>query len=98
MRFEADGVNARVGADTARERRELVVHVRLCVVNHNRAALCGEPQTFGEAVNGDDALRAQKEGALDCEQTDGAAAPHGDGVAFFDSAVLRGHVSGREDV
>ena len=98
MRFEADGVNARVGADAAGQSREFVVDVRLRVVDRDRAALRREPQAFGEAVNRDDALGAQEEGALDGEQPDGAAAPDGDRVAGAYVAVLRGHVAGREDV
>ena len=72
--------------------------VYLLVVDGLGSAFFGHLQTVVEAVDGNHALGAEHESAADRELADRAAAPDGDRVARLDVAVLRAHVSGRENV
>ena len=83
VRFQADGVDARVRAATGRHLRQRLGHaVDLFVVDGLGAALVARHlQPVVEAVDRDHPLRAEQIGALDREQPDRSAAPDRDGVA-----------------
>ena len=99
MRFHADRVDAGVGAAPARHLFQRRADIDLLVVDHLRAAeLLRHLQALREAVDRDDALRAQHIGALDGEQPDRAASPDRDRVAGLNVAVLRRLIAGREDI
>ncbi len=99
VRFHADRIDARVRPAPARELEQRFRNAHFFVVQRNGIALLSRlAQALGETIDRDDALRAEQIGARDGEQSDGAASPHGDGVALPDRAVLRTHVAGRENV
>ena len=99
MRFEADRVDTRVRTLPAGHMTERVEDVDVLVVQRLSTALGRrELKSFGEAIDGNDAFGAKKEGAANCELTHGAAAPYGNSVARLDVAHFRAHISGGKDV
>ena len=82
--------------------REIFQHfddiIHFFIVNHLRVPCPCHLQTFGKAVDRNHALCSEKEGTADGELPHRAATPDGNHIARFDVAVLRGHVSGRENV
>ena len=55
-------------------------------------------EPLGQAVDGDDLLGAEQDGAADRHLADRAAAPDGDRVGRLDVALDRGLPAGREDI
>ncbi len=99
VRLHADGIDARVRPAAAGQLLQRLEHVVLAVVDGLGAELDrGEAQALGKAIDSDHALRAEQQRRGDRELADRAAAPHRDRVAGLDVAVLRRHVSRRQDV
>jgi len=97
--LEADRVDTRVRSLAAGEFPERVGDVDVFIVENLSLTLrCCQCQTLGKPVDGNDSLRAQQTRALNGELAYWPTAPHRNGVARFDVAVLSRHVTGREDV
>ena len=60
--------------------------------------LLRQRKAFRNGVDSNHAFRAEQEGRLDGEETDGAAAEDGDRLALLDVAVLRRHVACGKDI
>jgi len=95
----ADRVDTPVRPAVARHLHQAVVDVLAFVVDGLRVTvLSGHLQPFGQAVDGDDPVRAEHLCALDRELADRPTAPDGDRVLWLGVGVLGGHVPRREHV
>ena len=98
--FQSDGVDAGVGPAPAGHLLQSfqdAVHPRV-VDRFGAGVLAGPLEPLGEAVDRDDPLGAHQPLTLLRHQAHAAAAPHRDGVARLDLAIIRRHVAGGEDV
>src|SRR5690606_37192898 len=94
MGFHADTVDAAIGPTAARHFQQGLMHVGFIVVDHfGLAAGAGQPQPFGQAIDGDHALCAHQVGRADGHQPHSAAAPYGHDVARFDGGEVRAHIA-----
>ena len=92
------GVDAGVGAAAVGEILDAVVDILLHEIDGHGARVARELQALGHGVDGDNAGRAQQEGAADGELAHRAAPPDGDRVVGLYVAEIRRHVAGRENV
>src|SRR5688572_22370704 len=99
MAFASHGINARIGTASPRKFLERFRDAHLFVIERDRArAFRGESQSFGKSIDCDHAFRAEQIGAPNREKTDWATAPDRHGIARLNVAILRGHISRRENV
>ena len=98
VRFQTDGIDAGIRAAPARPQMQFFERIDFGIVNRLRARFLRQLESLGNVIDGDHTLRPQQERRLDREQSDRAAAPDGNRVAFLNVAVFRRFVTGRKDV
>src|SRR5690606_23414733 len=97
--FQSYGVYAVVRAASARHLAQFFDYIDILIVDGFRAALLfGHAQALRKAVERNHTLRAEEVTALDGQQADRTAPPHGYGVAGLDAAVVGCHISGRKNI
>ena len=98
MTLHGDGVDAGIRAYAAGHLPQGLAYVQFLEVNDLGAHRFREIQAVRQTVNRDNPVRAERERALNCKQTHGAASPNRDNVARFDFTVICSHPSRRKNI
>src|ERR1700748_30891 len=94
MALHTYSVDAGIWADASGHLHEGLAHVYFLIVDNFGAERLGQLEAVWVVIDGNDAVSAKHEGALNSEQPHRAAAPHRNDVSWLDVAVNGSHPAG----